>query len=100
MLEKNFKLIVQRDLKKLPNIWVLKTNERGRAGVPDLIVCWEGNFIAIELKRSQSVLATQLQLEVISRIRAAGGLGFVATPEQWPGQLEAMKLMLGEANKK
>jgi hypothetical protein len=47
------------------------------AGLPDLIVCYQGNFIGIELKQPGR-RATPRQEFVHSKIRAAGGVVIVA----------------------
>mgnify|MGYP006391053515 CR=1 FL=1 len=48
--ETKFQNRVLKDLKKLDNLWVLKTQEKTRKGVPDLLICANGKFVAIELK--------------------------------------------------
>lgn len=54
-----------------------------RAGIPDLLGCVEGNFIAIEIKvpeRENKV--TKLQLATMEEIRSNGGLAFVSVSPQ------------------
>jgi hypothetical protein len=48
----------------------------GNAGVPDFLVCIDGQFIAIECKAGNNK-PTALQLHNLMRIRKAGGFGFV-----------------------
>ena len=43
-----------------------------RAGVPDLIVCWRGRFLAIELKAPRGRVS-ETQAETQASIAAAGG---------------------------
>ena len=61
--------------------WYLKTFSDGvqRAGVPDLLVCYRGHFIGIEVK-SERGKPTQLQLIEIREIKKAGGYAFVIRP--------------------
>lgn len=33
------------------NAWIFKTHDQCRVGIPDLIICFYGHFLAIELKR-------------------------------------------------
>ena len=33
------------------DVWIFKTNDQCRVGIPDLIICFYGHFVAIELKR-------------------------------------------------
>jgi len=49
------------------------SNGYGRAGIPDVVVCYEGRFIAIECKAGSNQ-PTALQLREIAAINAAGGI--------------------------
>jgi hypothetical protein len=49
----------------------------GRSGIPDIIGCYQGRFIAIECKAGKGQL-TALQAREIGSIKAAGGFVFVA----------------------
>jgi len=46
-------------------------------GVSDLLCCFQGRFVAIEVKRSGGRLSPE-QERFLERVRAAGGLGIVA----------------------
>ena len=48
----------------------------GRAGIPDIIGCFQGKFIAIECKAGKGK-TTALQDRELSAIRAAGGTAMV-----------------------
>lgn len=48
----------------------------GRSGVPDIIACFKGRFIAIECKAGKGKL-TELQKYNIEQIKSAGGLAIV-----------------------
>ena len=52
-------------------------NGYGRAGIPDVVGCVYGRFLAIECKAGRGVL-TALQEREIAKIDAAGGFTFVA----------------------
>lgn len=59
-------------------IYFIKTVLCNRRGIPDLIMCINGKFIAIELKSPmRKAKATPLQIHEINRIQKAGGLAFV-----------------------
>lgn len=60
--------------------WHIKThgNMFSRAGTPDIIACFRGKFIAIEVKKPGGVVS-ELQKAHIKLIRMAGGIAFVAT---------------------
>lgn len=65
-----------------PQFFLFKVNGNGyqKKGIPDLIGCYEGRFIALEIKLpGGSYGATKLQLERIRQIREAGGVADVVT---------------------
>jgi hypothetical protein len=51
-------------------------NGMGRAGIPDIIGCFEGQFIAIECKAGKGT-TTALQERELTRIQNAGGYALV-----------------------
>lgn len=61
----------------------------GTAGIPDIIICYKGRFVALEVKRPKGKL-TKLQEKTIKDIRAAGGKAYVVTCVD-----EVMKIMEG-----
>lgn len=46
-------------------------------GIADLLVCYDGKFVAIEVKRPNGRL-TEDQEKFLHNVRAAGGIAFVA----------------------
>lgn len=88
--ETKFKEKVIKDLEALGGCWVLKTQERARRGVPDLVICLRGLFFAIELK-VDGEKPTKLQQHVLGEIRNAQGFAFCTTPAQWAEHLTALK---------
>jgi len=48
----------------------------GNSGVPDFLVCHQGNFLAIEAKAGKGK-TTALQESHLAKIRAAGGVAIV-----------------------
>ena len=56
----------------LPSAWFYKSADRFTAGIPDLIICKEGMFYAVELKVNSNK-ATPIQEYVMREIRKAGG---------------------------
>lgn len=52
------------------------TGGYGRSGVPDIVCCYEGRFIAFECKAGKNV-PTALQAREINAIQDAGGVAFV-----------------------
>jgi len=51
-------------------------NGLGRAGIPDIIVCLHGYFLAVECKAGKGT-TTALQERELQRIRNAGGVALV-----------------------
>lgn len=81
--EKQFENKVKAFLKE-QECWVLKTFSNGiqREGIPDLLVCCNGYFLAVELKASKGK-PSELQLWNIDQIRKANGIAIVLYPDQF-----------------
>jgi len=58
------------------------THGYGRSGVPDIVCCVAGYFLAIECKAGKNK-PTALQVHEIEAIRLAGGVAVVANEENW-----------------
>ena len=58
------------------------THGYGRSGVPDVVCCVNGYFLAIECKAGTNK-PTALQVREIESIRNAGGLAVVANELNW-----------------
>ncbi|ROL55669.1 VRR-NUC domain-containing protein [Bacteroidetes/Chlorobi group bacterium Naka2016] len=56
--------------------YVVKVTLANRSGVPDILCCIDGRFVAIEVKAKRA--ATALQKVNLERIQRAGGVGAVA----------------------
>ena len=89
--EKKFELNVRRYLDSI-GAWHLKTISNGmqRAGIPDLLICYKGRFIAVELK-ARNGKATPLQSWTLKRIRNSGGSAFVLYPDEFDWFREFME---------
>jgi hypothetical protein len=67
-------------LKQQPDIWYLNVVGGGTqtAGVPDLLICKNGKFVAVELKRPKgSYRVSSIQRAQLERISRAGGVAVV-----------------------
>lgn len=93
--ESIFQQRVLRDLKKLPYTWILKTQEKTRRGVPDIIMSMSGYFIAIELKASQKAVVAPLQCYEIAAIQHTGARAFIAYPENWTQIFHELEKFIG-----
>ena len=78
VLEANITRKIKADLEKRENVWFYKTHGHvmARAGVPDIVCCVCGFFVAIEIKRISGKL-TKLQEECINEINNKGGNAIV-----------------------
>ena len=74
MLEKDIVAAIMRYLKTVPMCFAWKEHGGmyGTAGIPDVIVCFRGRFVAFEVKTPSGKL-TKLQETMITKIRAAKG---------------------------
>jgi hypothetical protein len=80
MLEKDIVAAIMRHLKTVPGCFAWKTHGGmyGTAGIPDIICCFRGRFVAFEVKTDTGKL-TKLQESTIAKIRAAKGKAFKVT---------------------
>lgn len=69
---------IKKYLATLPETFAWKENggQYGTAGIPDIIVCHRGRFIALEAKVGKNQ-PTKLQAVTIEQIRKAGGTAAV-----------------------
>ena len=69
---------ILKHLNDLPRCWAVKYPGVLRRGVPDVLACYRGRFVAIEVKRPKQN-PTALQHAVIQQIQDAGGIAEVVT---------------------
>ena len=69
------------ELLKLRGCWIVKTIKSNRKGIPDVIACYKGLFIAVEVKKEGLGYedATPLQKLEIKNIIKAGGKAIVTS---------------------
>lgn len=82
--EKDFENKIKAFLRE-QGCWYIKYWAGGgftTAGVPDLLICCNGRFVAVEVKASTGK-PFDLQLKKIRDIRKAGGVAFVLYPDQF-----------------
>lgn len=88
--ETKFKERVLKDLRKIDRCWWVKTQFRAQRGVPDLMICLNGRFVAIELK-VDGEFPTPLQDEVLELVQKANGTAFYTTPKVWAQHLAMLE---------
>jgi RecB family endonuclease NucS len=77
-IEKHIENQIKRYLDQL-GVWYMKVHGSmyQKAGVPDILVCLDGRFVGIEVKRPGGVVSS-LQKFNIDDIHRSGGAAFVA----------------------
>ena len=80
MLERDIVAAILRLLRKTPDCFAWKEHGGmyGTAGIPDIIACIHGRFVAFEVKTETGKL-TKLQEITIEKIRNAKGQAFKVT---------------------
>ena len=78
MLEKDIVKQIKTYLKGIPSCFCFKEHggPYGQTGLPDIIVCLSGRFIALEVK-TETGKTTALQELTLKEIRKAGGIAEV-----------------------
>ena len=80
MKEKTITNQILKYLKSLPECFCFKQHGGlyGTSGIPDIIVCYKGKFMAFEVKNERGKLS-KLQEITIEKIRNAKGMAFKVT---------------------
>lgn len=81
--EKNFENKIKKFLKDR-GCWYVKyfANRNTRAGVPDILACVNGHFVAIEVK-AENGKPTELQKWNVEQIKKSGGIALILYPADW-----------------
>lgn len=81
--EKAFENKIKKFLKD-EGCWCVKffANSYTQRGIPDLLCCVNGFFLAVEVK-AENGKATEIQKWNVEKIREAGGVAFVLKPSQF-----------------
>jgi hypothetical protein len=65
-------------------------NGFGKSGIPDIVICWYGRFIGVEVKSAKGK-PTDLQMRTGAQIQEAGGKWLIVRN---PEDIEALESML------
>ena len=82
--EKTFENKIKKYLKE-KGAWYIKYWGGGnftKEGIPDLLICYKGCFIAVEVKASNG-RPSDLQLYHLKKIKEAGGKAFLLYPKNF-----------------
>lgn len=88
-----FKERVVRKLKLIPNLWILKVQMVATIGIPDIIMCCNGKFIAWELKTLTGKVS-KLQQHNLDSIADAKGIARVVNPDNLEECLKELRSLL------
>lgn len=91
--EKHFENKIKKFL-EAQDCWFVKFFGNGftKAGTPDLLVCCNSYFLAVEVKASKGK-PSELQLYNIQKIRASGGFAVVVYPEDYDDLVQLIYLL-------
>jgi len=87
-----FKQRIMPFLKRLPKTWVVKVQQVSIRGTPDILMCVNGVFVALELKTIVGKV-DQLQQYTIDKINRCGGYAFIVDPSNWERIHEFLKYL-------
>lgn len=81
--EKTFENKIKKYLSE-NNIWHVKYFANGftKSGIPDILACCNGHFLAIEVK-AENGRPSELQLHHIEKIKQSGGYAVIVKPSQF-----------------
>ena len=97
-LESAFQRKVEKFLKRLGTVcWAEKIQQVGKRGTPDILVCLNGHFVALELKRHQGAFTSKLQVHKLNMISRAGGYAAKVYPENWE-EIKTWLTTIGETD--
>ena len=86
---------VLRELQQLGGWWV-KVQQITISGTPDILGCYKGHFVALELKSEEGVIS-RLQNYNLRKIESSGGYAASVLPSTWEVVKHEIQ-MLGEKN--
>lgn len=91
MREKTYENKIKKFIESVGGWWIkFHGNAFTRDGVPDLLCCVNGYFLAIEVK-GDGGKPSKLQLHEINKIDEAGGIALVSYPDDF----EELKKLIG-----
>ena len=79
------------------NIWHVKYFANGftKSGIPDILACCNGHFLAIEVK-AENGRPSELQLHHIEKIKQSGGHAVIVKPSQFDELKELIQELKNE----
>ena len=62
---------------------VYKIQSETIRGIPDFLICINGHFVALELKKDMATPPDKLQMYNLAKIEKNGGKAYLVYPENW-----------------
>lgn len=91
--ETRFKNRIRPHLEALNNTFVIKIQQVTVRGDPDFVLCVDGGFVGMELKRDAKAKPTALQRHKLELIDKAAGIAMVVCPETWDEAFRYLELL-------
>ena len=94
--EKQFENKIKKHLTD-SGIWHVKYFANGftKSGIPDILACCGGKFLAIEVK-AENGKPSALQLHHIEKIKQSGGHAVIVKPSQFDELIELIQRLLND----
>ena len=96
--ETKFSRHVQFLLSKIPNTYFFKAQQKSIRGIPDLIICCNGKFLAWELKVGKNK-PDPLQEYVMEQICKSHGYAWEVNPKNLEWSIQQLLAIVGEKSK-
>lgn len=81
--ERMFRKKTYKEIDSLSNTFRESIQQVALRGSPDVILCINGKFVALEYKRSANAKISKLQEYKAEKISNAGGFHYFVYPENW-----------------
>ena len=81
--ETKFRESIYKDLDALQLTWWESIQQKAIRATPDILMCVNGYFVALEFKKDQNESPSPLQLYKHKEIKKAKGFCFVVHPDNW-----------------
>lgn len=94
--ETKFRARLVSKLKQLPRTMLFSIQQTSIRGTPDILMCVNGLFVAIEVKASAKSNITKLQTYNLNKIQEAEGVALVVSPENMDASLDLLGLLAME----
>ena len=92
--EEAFQAKVLKTLRRLPYVQAFKASDFYVRGLPDIIICANGHFVAWELKARKNASKRPLQEYTLQAIRDAGGHATIVYPSNFEEEVHKLSRLI------